>query len=77
MGLSSEMGLFQVPWKWLVLIGSFLSRIITTGTVISMGSIFFTELESSFPTWEKPKLAAIFSVAIGLLEGTGMEFLLF
>lgn len=64
----------QVPWKWLVLFGAFLSRVVTTGTVVCLG-VFYNDFQASFSTWTNAQIAAVFSTATGLLEGTGKRYI--
>lgn len=66
-------GKSSLDWKWVVVVGALLSRIITTGTVICLG-VFLEDVKSSFPqlTNINSKISTIFGTASGLLEGTGI-----
>lgn len=60
----------HIDWKWIVILGGILSRVVTTGTINCIG-VFFDDIRRSFPDETNAQISVVFSIAPGLLEGTG------
>uniref|UniRef100_A0A915KH32 Major facilitator superfamily (MFS) profile domain-containing protein n=1 Tax=Romanomermis culicivorax TaxID=13658 RepID=A0A915KH32_ROMCU len=64
---------FCIDWKWIVVIGACLARVVTTGTVVFMG-VFLDDIKSSLENVSTFQLSLVFGFGTGFLEGLGFLF---